>query len=91
MAHELSDQNVTVVSMYPGLVRTELVMQSAEFLDLSNSESPAVHRSGDRAPVCRSVSDTGDTGSVVVAAAYAREVGFTDIDGRRPDAADRFR
>ena len=83
MARELSDQNVTVVSMYPGLVRTELVMQSAEFMDLSNSESPQftgraiAHlfvdpRRHDRA------------GSVIVAAAYAHEIGFTDIDGRRP-------
>lgn len=31
---------VTVVSLYPGLVRTEKVMQAAAWLDLSNSESP---------------------------------------------------
>lgn len=40
MAHELSDFNVSVISLYPGLVRTEKVMESAEWLDLSNSESP---------------------------------------------------
>ena len=44
-----------------------------------------VHRPGDRAPLRRSVSDIERTGSVIVAAAYAREVGFTDIDGRRPE------
>lgn len=83
MAHELTDHNVTVVSMYPGLVRTELVMQSAEFLDLSNSESPAftgraiAHLYVDPQRQNRS-------GSVIVAAAYAREAGFADIDGRRP-------
>jgi NAD(P)-dependent dehydrogenase (short-subunit alcohol dehydrogenase family) len=40
MAHELCQHNVAVVSIYPGLVRTEKVMEAAAFLDLSNSESP---------------------------------------------------
>jgi NAD(P)-dependent dehydrogenase (short-subunit alcohol dehydrogenase family) len=39
-AHELRDHNVAVVSLYPGLVRTEKVMEAAAWLDLSNSESP---------------------------------------------------
>src|ERR1044071_6251744 len=40
MAHELRKHNVAVVSLYPGLVRTEKVLEAAAFLDLSNSESP---------------------------------------------------
>ena len=40
MATELRPHGVTVVSLYPGLVRTEKVMQEAAWLDLSNSESP---------------------------------------------------
>ncbi|MFN0120082.1 MAG: SDR family NAD(P)-dependent oxidoreductase [Blastocatellia bacterium] len=40
MAHELRTHNVAVVSLYPGLVRTELVMEAAAWLDLSNSASP---------------------------------------------------
>ena len=40
MAHELAEYGVTVVSVYPGLVRSEVVMQAAGFLVLSNSESP---------------------------------------------------
>src|SRR5215469_3698075 len=40
MAHELAPHGVSVVSLYPGLVRTEAVMAAAAFLDLSNSESP---------------------------------------------------
>ena len=39
-AHELRPHNVAVVSLYPGMVRTEAVMAAAEWLDLSNSESP---------------------------------------------------
>src|SRR5262249_47050391 len=40
MAHELREHNVAVVSLYPGLVRTESVMANAKAFDLSNSESP---------------------------------------------------
>src|SRR5437868_13587561 len=40
MSHELREHHVAVVSLYPGLVRTEKVMQAAAWLDLSNSESP---------------------------------------------------
>jgi hypothetical protein len=39
MAHELRSHGVTVVSLYPGLVRTEAVLAAGVF-DLSNSESP---------------------------------------------------
>jgi NAD(P)-dependent dehydrogenase (short-subunit alcohol dehydrogenase family) len=38
-AHELLPHGVTVVSLYPGLVRTESVLAAGVF-DLSNSESP---------------------------------------------------
>ncbi len=40
MASELKPHGVTVVSLYPGLVRTEKVMEAAQWIDLSNSESP---------------------------------------------------
>jgi len=40
MAHELRDHHVTVVWLYPELVRTEKVMDAAKWLDTSNSESP---------------------------------------------------
>ena len=40
MANELKPHGVAVVSLYPGLVRTEKVMEAAPWLDLSNSESP---------------------------------------------------
>ena len=40
MAFELKDYNVSVITIYPGLVRTESVMRSKDFFDLSNSESP---------------------------------------------------
>jgi dehydrogenase/reductase SDR family member 1 len=82
MAHELQPHGVTVVSLYPGLVRTEAVLAAGVF-DLSNSESPEfIGRA-----VAALASDSAVSrwsGSVVVAAALAAEYGFTDIDGQRP-------
>jgi len=83
MAAELKPHNVAVVSLYPGLVRTEKVMEAAQFLDLSNSESPefigrAVAALAQDPDVLR------HTGKVLVAAALAQEYGFTDVDGRTP-------
>ena len=82
MAHELKRYGVTVVSLYPGLVRTEAVLAAGVF-DLSNSESPefigrAVAALASDPLVARR------TGSVLVAAALAQEYGFTDVDGRQP-------
>jgi dehydrogenase/reductase SDR family protein 1 len=83
MATELKRYGVTVVSLYPGLVRTEKVMESAQWLDLTNSESPefigrAVAALATDPDVLR------HTGSVLVAAGLAKEYGFTDIDGTTP-------
>ena len=84
MARDLAGTGVTVVSLYPGLVRTEKVLEAAAFLDLSNSESPqflgraVAHLAADPDVVRRS-------GSVAVAAQLAREYGFTDVDGRVPE------
>jgi dehydrogenase/reductase SDR family member 1 len=39
MAYELKEHGIAVVSLYPGLVRTEAVL-AAKVLDLGNSESP---------------------------------------------------
>jgi dehydrogenase/reductase SDR family protein 1 len=83
MATELKPYNVTVVSLYPGLVRTEKVMEAAAYLDLSNSESPdfigrAVAALATDPDVLRR------SGQVLVAAALASEYGFTDVDGKTP-------
>jgi NAD(P)-dependent dehydrogenase (short-subunit alcohol dehydrogenase family) len=85
MAHELRDYNVAVLSLYPGLVRTEAVLSAAEqgWLNLSNSESPEfigrviAALAGDPDLMSR-------TGGVHVAAALAAEYGLTDIDGQTP-------
>lgn len=82
MAHELRPHGVTVVSLYPGLVRTEAVLAAGVF-DLSNSESPEfIGRAV--AALAGDASVSRWSGQVVVAAALGTEYGFTDIDGRQP-------
>jgi dehydrogenase/reductase SDR family protein 1 len=82
MAHELKPHGVTVVSIYPGLVRTEAVLAAGVF-DLSNSESPEfIGRSV--AALSADPEALRRTGQVVIAAALAREYGFTDVDGKQP-------
>jgi len=83
MAHELREHNVAVVSLYPGLVRTESVMKAAEYFDLSNSESPQfVGRAV--AALAADPSIMQKSGRTLVVAALAQEYGFTDVDGRQP-------
>jgi dehydrogenase/reductase SDR family protein 1 len=83
VAHELREHNVAAVSLYPGLVRTEKVMEASAWLDLSNSESPQfigraiVALAGDPKLMEKS-------GRVLIAASLAQEYGFTDIDGKTP-------
>jgi dehydrogenase/reductase SDR family protein 1 len=83
MARELKPHGVTVVSLYPGLVRTELVMQAAAVFDLSNSESPQF-QGRVIAALANDPSLMDRTGQVLVTAAVAREFGVTDIDGKTP-------
>lgn len=87
-AHELRAHGIAVVSLYPGLVRTEKVMESAAFLDLRNSESP---RFTGRAVVAlaRDPELMRRSGSALVVARLAREYGFTDLDGKSPQALTR--
>jgi NAD(P)-dependent dehydrogenase (short-subunit alcohol dehydrogenase family) len=86
MAHELRSHDVAVVSLYPGLVRTERIMFAAEMgapLDLGNSESPQFIG---RAVAALSVDPDimVKSGQVLIAATLAQEYGFQDIDGKQP-------
>lgn len=84
MAVELGVHEINVVSLYPGLVRTEKVLANAEHLDLSGSESPrfigrtvaALHRNLTMAKRL--------TGRVCVAAQVARDLEVVDVDGTSP-------
>jgi NAD(P)-dependent dehydrogenase (short-subunit alcohol dehydrogenase family) len=83
MAHELKKYKVAVVSLYPGLVRTESVMRASKHFDMSNSESPQfIGR-----VVAALANDTNimkKSGQVLVAAQEALEYDIQDIDGKQP-------
>ncbi len=81
-ANELKRHNVTAVSLYPGLVRTEAVVAAGVF-DLTRAETPEfVGRAV--AALASDPSVSRWNGQVVVAAALARAYGFTDLDGGLP-------
>lgn len=83
MSHELREHQVAIVSLYPGLVRTEKVMQAAEWLDLSNSESPQfIGRAVVALATDPKIMDK--TGDILVAASLAQEYVFLDVDGKNP-------
>jgi len=83
MAHELKKFNVAVVSLYPGLVRTESVMRNAKHFDMSNSESPQfIGRVV--AALANDPNIMKKSGQVLVAAQEALEYGIEDIDGKQP-------
>lgn len=83
MAVELRPHGVAVISLYPGLVRTEKVMEAAAWIDLTNSESPEfVGRAV--AALAADPDVMRHTGSVQVAAGVAAAYGFVDVDGKAP-------
>jgi dehydrogenase/reductase SDR family member 1 len=85
MAHELRTHGICVVSLYPGLVRTEAVLAAASqgWFKLDNSESPEfLGRVIAALAVDPRLAER--SGHVVVAATAARELGVVDIDGKQP-------
>jgi dehydrogenase/reductase SDR family member 1 len=83
MAHELRPHNVAVVSLYPGLVRTEAVLAAAGAFDLRNSESPQFIGRAVTA-LAADLNVLQKTGHILIVAALAQECGFTDLDGQQP-------
>jgi NAD(P)-dependent dehydrogenase (short-subunit alcohol dehydrogenase family) len=83
MAAELRPHGIAVVSLYPGLVRTESVLANAEYFDLSNSESPQF-----LGRVVAALAADPDvlrwSGRWLVAAELAEVYDVTDVDGTRP-------
>ena len=83
MAHDLRDKAIAVVALYPGLARTEAVMANAQYMDLSNSETPEF--TGRAIAALASDPDVlTKSGRTLVSAELALEYGFADIDGNQP-------
>jgi dehydrogenase/reductase SDR family member 1 len=83
VAEQLRELRIAVVSLYPGLVRTEGILKWKDYLDLSNSESPVfVGRAV--AALAADPKVLERTGETLVAAELAEEYGFTDEDGAQP-------
>lgn len=85
MAEELGPHGVAVICLYPGLVRTEAVLEAARAgaFDLSNSES-AQFLGRVLAGLIAEDRLMQRSGQVLVAAAVARELGIADMDGNQP-------
>ena len=85
MAQELRPHGVAVVSLYPGLVRTEAVMAAAQqgWFDLANSESPEF-QGRVVAALARDPKLLERSGQVLVTAAVAIEYSVSDVDGKQP-------
>ncbi|MGV9751451.1 SDR family NAD(P)-dependent oxidoreductase [Nocardia farcinica] len=97
LAHDLADTAVTVVSLWPGIVNTELLqlvpadaagrrlvtLPGEGTFDLDAAESP--HFAG-RAVVALAADQDrrGHTGAALRVADLAERYGFTDLDGRVP-------
>jgi dehydrogenase/reductase SDR family protein 1 len=85
MGRELFDHGVTVVSLWPGIVKTERLLAEKDRLgfDPSNGESPELSGRAVAAlaadPKC-----IAKTSQALVVAELAREYGFTDLDGSVP-------
>ena len=85
MAHELREHDIAVVSLYPGLVRTEAVLAAAQagWLDIKNSESPEfIGRV--IAVLARQPDLAAYHGKVLIAAELGDKFGVRDSDGRQP-------
>lgn len=85
MAHELRPHGISVISLYPGLVRTEAVLEAAKFgvFKLDNSESPEF-LGRVIAALAADPQLAARSGKVVVAAQAAIELGVKDVDGKQP-------
>src|SRR5262249_7146501 len=83
MAVELKPPGATGVSLYPGLVRTEKGMENSQWLEITDSQSPEIIRRA-MGELASDPDVLRHTGTMLVAAAVAKEYGFTDVDGKSP-------
>jgi dehydrogenase/reductase SDR family protein 1 len=83
MAHELLPHNVAVVSVWPGLTRTETVLAQPEIYGHLAATSPQFNGRA-VAALAADPNIMAKTGQTLLVPALAREYGFTDVDGTLP-------
>ena len=93
MSFQLATHNVDTVALYPGVVRTEGNVEmdrrgdwdaASGGLDLSTGESPRFSGRAVASLLADPALTKDRSGGVVVVAELAKELGFTDVDGRNP-------
>ena len=85
MAHELRSHGVACVSLYPGIVRTEYILEHAAHLPFSLEASESPELSGRAvAALAADPRVLEQTGTVQVVAELAARYGFEDVDGAVP-------
>lgn len=93
MSLQLAKHNVDTVSLYPGVVRTEGNVEmdrrgeweaASGGLDLSMGESPRFTGRAVANLLANESLTKERSGEVIVVAELAKELGFTDLDGRVP-------
>ncbi|MEZ4409921.1 MAG: SDR family NAD(P)-dependent oxidoreductase [Polyangiales bacterium] len=86
-AKELKPHGVTVVSLWPGIVKTERLVAMGEGspFDLTRAES-ALYTGRAVVALASDAAVIAKTGKALVVADLAREYGFTDEDGAQPEA-----
>jgi NAD(P)-dependent dehydrogenase (short-subunit alcohol dehydrogenase family) len=87
MAEELRPHGIAAVALAPGFMRTERVMaeHARSPFDLSATESPE-YLGRAVAALAADPEVLTKSGRVLTAGDLAREYGFTDVDGRQPEA-----
>ncbi len=84
MALELNEHNIAAVTLYPGTVKTERVMRGSDYIDITKCESELFVGRAVAALACDK-SIMKKTGTVQLTSRLAKEYGFTDIDGSKPE------
>jgi dehydrogenase/reductase SDR family protein 1 len=92
MARELAPFGVAVVSLWPGIVKTERLQLEAERFPYDRSNMESAQLSGRAVAALAADPDLlRRSGQALVVAELAEEYGFVDVDGTRPRSLRRER
>jgi len=96
LGKELKPFDVSVISLWPGLVKTERNLQFSEYIGEKfgvnveeKGESP-MYTGRAVAALCADSNVIKKSGTILNNEEVAKEYGFTDLDGRQPHAVDTW-